>query len=267
MSTSPTQPLSYASYLKLDALLQLQSPLSNAPEHDELLFISIHQVYELWFKQVLHEAYDLRAALFAADANRVLARFKRILTIFKTLVAQVDVLETMTPLSFNAFRARLEASSGFQSAQFRELEFLLGARDARRLAVYPEGSAERSKLIAALNQPSLYQAFLAFLAAQGADLPAAALGSAAATGAPVAAAELHPALIAVYRAGGFAAQVAERMVDLDEALQEWRYRHVKMVERTIGSKPGSGGSSGAEYLKRTLFTPLFPDLWAIRSEL
>lgn len=267
MSPSPTSTVTYSSYLRLEELLSLQSPLSDAPEHDELLFISIHQVYELWFKQVLHEAYDLRAALFAADANRVLARFKRILTIFKTLVAQVDVLETMTPLSFNAFRARLESSSGFQSAQFRELEFVLGARDARRLAVYPDGSAERAKLSTALAEPSLYQAFLAFLAAQGSAVPKAALRSAPASGAPVANPELHPALIAVYRAQGFAAQVAERMVDLDEALQEWRYRHVKMVERTIGSKIGSGGSSGAEYLKRSLFVPLFPDLWAIRSEL
>ena len=244
----------------------MQSPKSEGPEHDELLFIVIHQVYELWFKQVLHEARDLRAALLAGDTGRVLARFKRVLTIFKTLVAQVDVLETMTPLSFNAFRTRLEASSGFQSAQFRALEFLLGARDARRLNNYEPGSAEHNALTQALLEPSLYDAFLSFLSQLGYQ-PAQPLPARDLAQPHQNVAELHPLLIRVYRDQGFAAQVCERLVDLDEALQEWRYRHVKMVERTIGSKPGSGGSAGVEYLRRSLFTPLFPDLWAIRSEL
>ena len=264
METS--KPLTYSSYLRLPELLGLQSPKSDGPEHDELLFISIHQVYELWFKQLLHESYDLRAGLLAGDTGRVLARFKRVLTIFKTLVAQVDVLETMTPLSFNAFRTRLEASSGFQSAQFRELEFLFGARDERKLQNYAEGSPERLRLQGLLQQHSLYDAFLVFLTRHGEGLAPPHIARELAKPHQLEP-SLHASLIAVYRAQGFAAQVCERLVDLDEALQEWRYRHVKMVERTIGSKPGSGGSSGVEYLKRTLFTPLFPDLWAIRAEL
>lgn len=263
---NPSTPLTYSSYLRLPELLALQSPKSPGPEHDEHLFIVIHQVYELWFKQVLHESYDLRAALQAGDTARVLARFKRVLTIFKTLVAQVDVLETMTPLSFNAFRTRLEASSGFQSAQFRELEFLLGARDAARLNNYPTESAEHQCLKRLLTEPSLYDAFLQFLCCHRL-LPAALLTRRNLAEVHQSRSELHAYLITIYRQQDFAAQVCERLVDLDEGLQEWRYRHVKMVERTIGSKPGTGGSLGAEYLRRTLFRPLYPDLWAIRSEL
>ncbi|HVT37304.1 MAG TPA: tryptophan 2,3-dioxygenase family protein, partial [Nevskiaceae bacterium] len=133
---SEPKPLTYMSYLKLDELLSLQQPLSTGPEHDETLFIVIHQVYELWFKQMLHELRHLRSCLQQRDTPRALATFKRVLTILKTLVAQVDVIETITPLSFNAFRARLEASSGFQSWQFRALEFILGHKRAGLLAQY-----------------------------------------------------------------------------------------------------------------------------------
>ena len=256
--------LTYSEYLSLDGLLAQQKPLSD--EHDELLFIIIHQVYELWFKQCLHELRQLRTAFEAGDTPKALAALKRVLTILKTLVAQVDILETMTPLSFNAFRSRLQASSGFQSFQFRAVEFMLGHKRAAALDNYPPGSAERASLQQLMAEPSIYDSFLRYLAAGGAAIPAAALqrDPAQATQADEA---VQQALLAVYRTQPFQAQVCERLVDLDEGLQEWRYRHVKMVERTIGAKPGSGGSAGAAYLRQTLFSPLFPDLWAIRAQL
>ena len=256
--------LTYAEYLRLDGLLQQQQPLSQ--EHDELLFIVIHQVYELWFKQCLHELRFLREALAAGDTPRVLATFKRVLTILKTLVSQVDILETMTPLSFNAFRSRLQASSGFQSCQFRAVEFMLGHKRESALENYPPDSHERAELKQLLAEPSVYDAFLRYLHANGVAMPAQALARDPAQ-ATVADPQVQEALLAVYRTQPFQAQVCERLVDLDEGLQEWRYRHVKMVERTIGVKPGSGGSSGASYLRETLFKPLFPDLWAIRAQL
>ncbi|HUP92797.1 MAG TPA: tryptophan 2,3-dioxygenase family protein [Solimonas sp.] len=254
------KPLSYSTYLRLDELLAQQQPLSQ--EHDEHLFIVIHQVYELWFKQVLHELYALRAAFLAGETARAQGALKRVLTILKTLVGQVDILETMTPLSFNAFRARLDASSGFQSAQFREIEFLLGHRRAAVAAQHPR----QGRLSALLTEPGIYDAFLRYLATLGHAVPADALQRDL-SAAPAAHAAVQELLVEVYRKGEFAAQVCELLVDLDEGLQEWRYRHVKMVERTIGMKPGTGGSSGAEYLRRTLFQPLFPDLWEIRSRL
>jgi tryptophan 2,3-dioxygenase len=256
--------LTYSDYLSLDGLLAQQKPLS--AEHDELLFIVIHQVYELWFKQCLHELRFLRGALEAGDTPRVLATFKRILTILKTLVSQVDILETMTPLSFNAFRSRLQASSGFQSFQFRAVEFMLGHKRASALDNYPPGSPEHAGLQRLLGEPSIYDAFLRCLHANGVALPAQALARDPAQ-ATAADPQVQAALLTVYRSQPFLAQVCERLVDLDEGLQEWRYRHVKMVERTIGARPGSGGSAGASYLRETLFKPLFPDLWAIRAQL
>jgi tryptophan 2,3-dioxygenase len=241
--------LTYTSYLRLDELLACQEPLSDGPEHDELLFIVIHQVYELWFKVLLHEAEHLQRALEAGDTATALATMKRILTILKTVVAQVDVLETMTPLAFGSFRGRLERASGFQSAQFRELEAVLGRRDREVLADHPEGPA-RERIAAAMDRPSLYQSFLAY---------------AGLTGRPSEA--VQDGLVDLYRTDTSRAQVCERMVDIDEGIQEWRYRHVKMVERTIGRQQGTGGSAGVDYLRSTLFHPAFPDLWAIRSRL
>ncbi|HEY4455229.1 MAG TPA: tryptophan 2,3-dioxygenase family protein [Pseudonocardiaceae bacterium] len=241
--------LNYASYLALDEVLNAQRPRSE--EHDELLFIVIHQVYELWFKQLLHELGHLQTRLDAGETTHALHTLRRALTIFKVVVAQIDVLETMTPRQFTSFRARLDASSGFQSAQFRRLEALLGRRDAQVLSYYREGTAERAAIKEQMEKPSLYDSFLRYLVIHGY--------------APFE--DRHQALLAVYHDDQGPAQVAERMVDLDEGLQEWRYRHVKMVERTIGDKSGTGGSSGAAYLRRTTFTPVFPDLWAVRSEL
>jgi tryptophan 2,3-dioxygenase len=215
--------VTYASYLALDEVLRAQRPRSD--EHDEHLFIVVHQVYELWFKQLLHELAHLRSRLEAGETSPALHTLGRILTIWKVAVAQIDVLETMTPRQFTSFRARLDTASGFQSAQFREVEAVLGT--------------------------PLWGSFLAYLGTEG-----FAVGD-----------DVEDALVAVYAADGAAAQVAERLVDLDEGLQEWRYRHVKMVERTIGDRLGTGGSSGAGYLRSTLFTPSFPALWSVRARL
>ncbi len=262
----PSTPLTYATYLKVDELLALQRPLSDGPEHDEMLFIVIHQVYELWFKQMLHEVEHLRHLLEAGNGLAALGTFKRILTILKVMVSQIDVLETMTPLEFLSFRARLESGSGFQSLQFRELECALGHKQPSALERYPAGGEQRARLERRLAASTLWDGFLAYLASAGAAVPSEALARDVRE--PVtASAAVQAALVAVYRAGGLAAQACERMVDLDEGVMEWRYRHVKMVQRTIGTKRGTGGSDGAEYLMRTLNRPLFPDLWAIRAEL
>jgi tryptophan 2,3-dioxygenase len=258
--------VTYSSYLKIDELLALQQPRSEGPEHDEMLFIVIHQVYELWFKQILHEVALLQRSLEGDDTPIALATLKRILTILKTLVAQVDILETMTPISFGSFRARLETASGFQSVQFRELEFTLGHRNPGMLAHLPQGSEARRRLETLLTRPSLYDSFLRYLQLNGHPVPEAELERDL-TRPRAESPAIQAILIDIYRTNPLNAQVCERMIDLDEGLQEWRYRHVKMVERTIGTKKGTGGSMGAEYLKSTIFRPLFPDLWAIRAEL
>jgi len=258
--------LTYSEYLAIDELLSLQRPLSDGPEHDEMLFIVIHQVYELWFRQMLHEGERLRATLTEGDGVAAASTLRRMLTILKTMVAQIDVLETMTPTSFLSFRARLESSSGFQSAQFREWEFLLGHKRRGPLGNYPADSAERARLERRLGEPSIPDAFLRYLVSLGKDVPKALLERDV-TEATALAPELHPILIDVYHNHPSERYLCELLVDLDEGMQEWRYRHVKMVERTIGHKPGTGGSPGVDYLRATLFHPLFPDLWAIRAAL
>jgi tryptophan 2,3-dioxygenase len=258
--------LTYSRYLKLDQLLSAQQPLSAGPEHDEMLFIVVHQVYELWFKQILYELSHLQACLAGDDLPGALHTLKRMLAIFKTMVAQIDILETMTPLSFLSFRSRLEAASGFQSPQFREVEFALGLRAPQMLAHHPEGSEARRRLEATLTKPSLWDSVAGCLAAHGYPVPPEVLGRDLSQP-PQENAEMQGILIEVYRRNPIFSMLCEHLVDLDEGLQEWRYRHVKMVERTIGTKPGTGGSLGAAYLRRTLFQPLFPDLWAIRASL
>jgi len=258
------RPQTYSDYLALDDLLQLQRPRSEGPEHDEMLFIVIHQVYELWFKQLLHEADFLGESLDAGRAARATGTLRRMLTILKTLVGQIDILETMTPLEFLSFRDRLESASGFESFQFREFEFALGLKDARVVERFPAGTPGRERLEARLRQDSLWGRFLRFLQQSGFVLPAETIGRDPEL--PTAASEgVQQVLIRVYRQGGALMAICERLVDLDEGVQEWRYRHVKMVQRTIGNKGGTGGSPGAEYLKTTLFRPLFPDLWTIRT--
>jgi tryptophan 2,3-dioxygenase len=258
--------LTYSRYLALEELLQLQRPLSEGPEHDEVLFIVIHQVYELWFKQILHELDRLGELLETGAAARAPHTLKRVLTILKVLVAQIDVLETMTPLEFLTFRDRLESSSGFESAQFRAIEFVLGMKRRSTMEHYPEGTADRELLEQRFRRTTLWDQFLHHLQRQGYAIPADQLNRDVTQ-------PLEPSpgvqevLIRVYRTDPAAAELCERLVDLDEGLQEWRYRHVKMVQRTIGVKMGTGGSAGAEYLARTLMKPAFPDLWEIRSRL
>jgi tryptophan 2,3-dioxygenase len=258
--------VTYGNYLAIDELLALQRPRSDGPEHDEMLFIVIHQVYELWFKQVLHEVDHVIALLDAGDPHHAQHSLKRILTILKVLVAQLDVLETMTPLEFQSFRTRLEAASGFQSDQFRQLEFVLGLKARAAIGRFPAGSRARLALEQRFAQGTLWDAFLRYLAREGYAVPAAQLGRDV-TAKVEASEALQAMLIDLYRRDPMRAEMCERLVDLDEGIQEWRYRHVKMVQRTIGAKVGTGGSAGAQYLLTTLMTPIFPDLWAIRSAL
>ena len=264
----PKLPLTYGTYLGLDRILNAQFPQSD--EHDEPLFIAIHQVYELWFKQLLHEVGLLQRSLDGDALPVALATLKRILTILKTLVSQVDVLATMTPLSFGSFRARLASSSGFQSVQFRELEIALGHRGGSRtrlldMVAAAAGPLEAARMKQRLDSPSVYDAFLRFLDRAGFAMPEEILNRDPSEANPEHDG-VRARLAEVYRTRPDLTQVCERLVDLDEGLQEWRYRHVKMVERTIGTKSGTGGSSGVEYLRSTLFRTLFPDLWNVRSE-
>ena len=257
--------LTYSSYLKIDEILNAQTPLSEGPEHDEMLFIIIHQVYELWFKSMIHELEYLQKNFDAGDVPTSYATLKRVLTILKVLVGQIDVLETMSPLSFKSFRSRLESSSGFQSLQFRELEIVLGKRGPHALEIHHENPAGLARLQRRMSEPSVYDSFIAFLDKRRGGVPPEVLNrDRTQPWKPSDAVE--KLMINAYQHDPEATQLCERMVDLDEGLQEWRYRHVKMVERTIGSKPGTGGSMGAEYLRTTLFQSLFPELWSARTQ-
>jgi len=259
-------PLTYQKYLNLEQLLALQKPLSDGPEHDEMLFIVIHQVYELWFKQFIHELSFIQKALVEKNQADVFHGLKRIRSILKTLVAQTDILETMTPVAFNAFRDRLETSSGFQSIQFRKVEIMLGKRNEKQLARFTPDDNEYQVLSDLQQSPSLWDNFLIYLNESGYQIPDALIKRNFQSESIVTD-ELKIQLIQIYRQRNSFTEMCELLVDVDEGLQEWRYRHVKMVERTIGIKQGTGGSAGMEYLKTTIFSPLFPALWEIRSEL
>ncbi|MEY3890214.1 MAG: hypothetical protein RLY62_396 [Actinomycetota bacterium] len=262
MSENYDSALTYNSYLAIDELLKLQKPLSTGPEHDEMLFIVIHQTYELWFKQLIHEFKQAQQALESGDTHYSLSLLGRIRTILKVCVAQIDILETMTPLQFNAFRSYLSSSSGFQSAQFRMVEALLGRRDNKMASHLPPEIAQQIKSLTSQN--SIWDSTLKFVSKRGHKIPDAILNRDKST--PYTANEqVQDVLLKVHQSDPETAMVCERLVDIDEGLQEWRYRHVKMVERTIGKKMGTGGSSGVEYLSSTLFKPVFSDLWEIRS--
>jgi tryptophan 2,3-dioxygenase len=264
--TNTNAAVTYGSYLKIEELLSLQQPRSPGPEHDEMLFIVIHQVYELWFKELLHEFDRVRVLLEDDESHRAQHTLKRILTILKVMVAQLDILETMTPLEFLSFRQRLDAASGFQSDQFRQIEFVLGVKSETAIRRFPEGSRARKDLERRYGEPTLWDAFLRYLSREGYNVPAAQLQRDVTV--PVhPSAEIEQILISIYRGDIKNAELCERFVDLDEGIQEWRYRHVKMVERTIGAKVGTGGSAGAAYLRETVGRPIFPDLWEIRSQL
>ena len=264
-SSGEVPELTYGGYLEIDQLLSLQRPRSQPEEHDELLFIIIHQVYELWFKVVLHELDELAEHL-EDDRPPALSghQLKRVLKILKTLVAQLDVLETMTPLEFVSFRSFLAQSSGFQSAQFRELEFLLGMKDPDHVDRFDHNEREQQRLRRRLAEPSLWDHFVRYLARHGHPIDSAVLERDV-TQPMTESASVQQVLVSIYRDDPNLSRLCESLTDFDEGLQEWRYRHMMMVRRTIGTKRGTGGSEGVEYLRSTLFRPVFPDLWAVRS--
>jgi tryptophan 2,3-dioxygenase len=254
---STADELVYSSYLRLDDLLSCQSPRTR--QHDELLFIIIHQVYELWFKQILHEGAELQARLEAGSGGPALAAARRIAKILKTVVGQLDVLETMTPQQFAGFRPELGNSSGFQSVQFRYVEAMLGRREFGKPADDPV-------LRGYLGRRPLFASLLRYLHGKGYPVRDQVLDrDAREQWQPDEA--VQEMLLGVYAAADESAEICEAMIDIDEGVQEWRYRHVKMVERIIGAKAGTGGSAGSAYLRSTLFKPAFPDLWEIRTRL
>lgn len=258
--------LTYASYLHLDQLLALQEPRSHPEEHDELLFIISHQAYELWFKLLLHELEKVRRDFETGHEYGAIATFKRARTIMKVMVEQIDILETLTPMSFNSFRDRLENASGFQSAQFRELEFLLGYKRADMLRFQRPETPEYDRLVRRLHERSVVDAFYDFLQGHGVTIPAELRRRDVTL--PTAANEtVEEGILHLYKTQPDLEILFELMTDFDEGFQEWRYRHIKLVERSIGSKRGTGGSLGVEFLKKSLFHPVFPDLWAIRHKL
>ena len=249
--------LSYGSYLRVPELLAQQVPESDPPAHDELLFITIHQVYELWFKLLLHELGSARDAMLAGDSYLPRLRLSRAHVVERLLVEQIDVIETMTPQDFLVFRTLLAPASGFQSVQFREIEFLSGAKDPSYLDRLRDATrVEQERLRLRLDEPTLWDGFLALLTAAG-----FAVGSTAAQ---------VDALVAISRdrgAHGALWDLAEGLLEHDEQWAQWRARHVLMVERMIGRKSGTGGSTGAPYLSARLGLRFYPLLWELRSRL
>lgn len=256
-------PLTYNEYLRIDQLLDLQTLQSSPPEHDETLFIIIHQTYELWFKLMLHEIEKACRDLSDNDLFGAVATFRRLRTVMKTLVGQLDILETMTPMSFSGFRDRLDTSSGFQSAQFRELEFVLGVKRAEMMEHCTGDARGRSRVERRLRTRSLVDHFYDFLEQRGVEIPAE-IKEKDVTSPTMPSDVVQDGILRLYKTQPELAILFEVMTDLDEGQQEWRYRHVKVVERTIGDKRGTGGSLGVQFLKDSLFKPVFPDLWAIR---
>jgi tryptophan 2,3-dioxygenase len=237
--------LSYGSYLKVPELLALQQGLSD--EHDELLFIVAHQVYELWFKVVLFELEAARDRIDADDIFFARHHLRRVYVIEKLLVEQIEVLETMSPQDFLAFRSQLAPASGFQSVQFREIEFLSGLKEPKYLARIEATPEETSRLRRRLDEPSVDDAFHGLVERRG-----------------------SPSLLDIFRDrehNGDLFDLCEALLDHDEAFAHWRARHVLMVERQIGSKTGTGGSTGAQYLRTTLGKRFYPELWDVRSRL
>jgi tryptophan 2,3-dioxygenase len=249
--------LTYGGYLRLPQLLAQQVPQADPPAHDELLFITVHQVYELWFQQLLHELESARDAMTAGRPRWAGQLLRRVHAIERLLVTQVDILETMTPQDFLEFRSVLAPASGFQSVQYRELEFLSGAKDESFVARFRSISdTERNRLRRRLSQPSLWDAYLALLDARG--LP---------TGDDD---DVAVALLEVARdraAHDDLWQLAEDLLTHDELAGLWRARHVQMVERQIGTKSGTGGSSGAPYLRKRVPLRYYPLLWELRDHL
>ena len=251
-----SEQLSYGSYLRVDDLLALQQPLSEPPHHDELLFIVIHQIYELWFKQMLHEIEAIVRDLNADELQRVARHFRRVDTIQRLIEQQIDVLETMTPQEFNQFRDHLNPASGFQSIQFREIEFLCGIQRTETLKHIQLDDEQRERLQRRLAAPTLYDTVKALLGRRGLKTATRE--------------ELVESFRCVYvnaRQHGDLYILCEQLIEFDEHFLLWRARHVLMVERMIGAKTGTGGSLGAAYLAKTLEFRFFPELWEVRTYL
>lgn len=258
--------LTYASYLKLDQLLELQEPRSHPAEHDEMLFIITHQAYELWFKLQLHELDKIKRDFIDNHLYGAIATFKRVRTIMKVMVEQIDILETLTPMSFNSFRDRLDTASGFQSSQFREFEFALGYKRKDMLKYQQPGTPAYERLVRRLHEPSVVDFFYTFLEQHGVAIPDK-LRQRDITLPSVPNETVEEGILHLYKTQPDMEILFELMTDFDEGFQEWRYRHIKLVERSIGSKRGTGGSLGVDFLKKSLFHPVFHDLWAIRHKL
>jgi tryptophan 2,3-dioxygenase len=261
--------MSYGDYLALDQLLAAQHPRSEPPQHDELLFIVQHQTAELWLKLLLHELRSARALLSTDDLAPALKRLARVKRIQEVLIEQWDVLATLTPSEYAEIRPFLATSSGFQSWQYRAVEFLLGNKNAEMVRVFDHDTTAHDLLETLLREPSLYDEFLRYLARRGYAVPAALLDRDWTV--PHA---LDRQLVHVF-GGVYAApaehwgvyETCEELVDVEDNMQLWRFRHLKVVERTIGHKRGTGGSSGVDFLRRALDLTFFPELYAVRSEI
>jgi tryptophan 2,3-dioxygenase len=259
--------MSYGDYLQIDQILTAQTPLSRA--HDEMLFIIQHQTSELWMKLALHEIAAARTAILAHDLPPAFKMLARVSRIFEQLNSAWDVLRTMTPSDYTTFRADLGQSSGFQSWQYRLIEFALGNRNTAQLAPHAHRDDLTARLEAELAAPSLYDAALHHLAHIGLPVPADVLARDL-RGAWVFDAAVQEAWAQVYRtpaAHWQAYELAEKLVDIEDYFRRWRFNHVTTVERVIGMKRGTGGTGGAPYLRRMLEVELFPELWRLRTEL
>lgn len=249
--------LTYGGYLRIPGLLSLQTPLADPPAHDELLFITVHQAYELWFKEILFELEAVRDLMDGRETLPARHLLQRVHLIERVMIEQVEVIESMSPQDFLEFRSNLEPASGFQSAQFREIEFLSGLKDASYLKV-ATSEEERARLVRRLEEPSLWDAFCGLLDSGGLPMPADDEEA------------RRISLVKMARdrdAFGELWYLSEELLTHDELFSLWRHHHVLMVERQIGSKRGTGGSSGAPYLHTTLGKRFYPELWELRSHL
>lgn len=264
-----TEPLSYNKYLRVPELIGLQECLSDPAHHDELLFITIHQAYELWFKQVLHEI-DAALSAMREDRAPVAARaLGRVAEIEKLLVTQIHILETMTPINFLGFRDQLNPASGFQSMQFREIEFASGLKDDAILRAFRTDEFASGRLRARRDGPALGEEFFALLARRGFDAPPDDASLSDDERRALYERRVHAALEIVthFEERYEEYQLSEALIAHDEFFALWRYHHVKMVERMLGTKKGTGGSEGVGYLKTTLDKKFFPELWEARTHL
>jgi tryptophan 2,3-dioxygenase len=261
--------VSYGGYLKLDELLAQQQPLSSPPHHDEMLFIVQHQVAELWMKLIIHELREAIARLREDDVDTTLKVLARVKQVQRQLFEQWGVLETLTPSEYSEFRPVLGASSGFQSLQYRELEFLLGNKNEGMLRLFEHDPAAKARLEKTLAEPSLYDEFLRYLARRGHAVPKELLDRDV-TQAHKRAQGLVPVFKNIYEnAKDYWPEyhLAEQLVDIEESFQLWRFRHMKTVERIIGFKRGTGGSSGVAFLRKALDLTFFPELIDVRTEI